>query len=94
MLAGNLTAYDQVLDLNTGKNYTIIISEKYNLTNDNLGLYIGDIMNKSSPLVSYDKDTAPESEYDPELDNTCCDIYIYGLYLCRYSLDAELYGLR
>ena len=82
------------MDLNTGKNYTIITSEKYNLTNDNLGLYIGDIINKSSPLVSYDKDINPESEYNPELDNACCDIYVYGLYLYRYSLDTELYGLR
>ena len=77
-----------------GKNYTIITSEKYNPTNNNLGLYIGDIINKSSPLVLYDKDTAPKSEYNPKLDNACCNIYAYRLYLYRYSLDIELYGLR
>ena len=69
------------------------MSEKHNLTNDNLGLYIGDTTNKSSLPVSHDKDTAPELEYNPKLDNACCDIYIYRLYICRYSLDAELYGL-
>ena len=31
---------------------------------------------------------------NPKLDNACCDIYIYGLYPYRYSLDAELYGLH
>ena len=72
----------------------MIISEKYNLTNNNLGLYIGDITNKSSPPVLYNKDTASKLEYNPELDNACCDIYIYRLYLYRYSLDIELYGLR
>ena len=82
------------MDLNTGKNYTIIISEKYNLTNNNLGLYIGDITNKSSPPVSHDKDTTPKLEYNPKLDNACYDIYAYRLYLCRYSLDIELYGLH
>ena len=94
MLAGNLTAYDQALDLNTGKNCTIITSENRNPTNDNLGPDIGGTTNKSSPPVSHDKDTDPESEYDPELDNICCNIYIYGLYLYRYSLDIELYRLR
>ena len=39
------------------------------------------------------KDTAPELEYNPKLDNVYCDIYVYGLYLCRYSLDIELYRL-
>ena len=82
------------MDLNTGKNYTIIISENYNPTNNNLGLDIGGITNKSLPLVLYNKDTNPKLEYDPELDNACYDIYIYGLYLYRYSLDIELYGLR
>ena len=77
-----------------GKNYTIIISEKYNLTNDNLGLYIGDITNKSSPPVSHNKDTASKLEYNPELDNICYDIYTYRLYLYRYSSDIELYRLR
>ena len=81
------------MDLNTGKNYTIIISENYNLTNNNLGLDIGGIINKSSPLVLYNKDTNPKLEYNPKLDNICCDIYIYGLYLYRYSLDTELYRL-
>ena len=76
-----------------GKNYTIITSEKYNLTNDNLGLYIGDTTNKSSPPVLHNKDTAPKSEYNPELDNAYCNIYAYRLYLYRYSLDIELYGL-
>ena len=82
------------MDLYTGKNCTIIMSEKYNLTNDNLGLDIGDTTNKSLPPVLYDKDTDPELEYNPELDNTCYDICVYGLYLCRYSLDIELYRLR
>ena len=81
------------MDSNIGKNYTIIISEKYNLTNNNLGLYIGNIINKSLPLVLYNKDTAPKLEYNPKLDNTCYNIYIYRLYLCRYSLDIELYRL-
>ena len=81
------------MDLNTGKNCTIIISEKYNLTNNNLGLDIGDIINKSSPLVLYNKDTNPKSEYNPKLDNVYCDIYAYRLYLYRYSSDIELYGL-
>ena len=75
------------MDLNTGKDYITITSEKYNLTNENLDLDIDNI-NKSSPLISDDKDTGPE------LDNIYCDIYIYRLYLCRYSLDIELYGLN
>ena len=82
------------MDLNTGKNYTIITSEKHNPTNDNLGLYIGDTINKSSPPVLHNKDTTPKSEYNPKLDNVCYDIYAYRLYLYRYSLDVELYGLR
>ena len=81
------------MDLNIGKNYTIIISKKYNLTNNNLDLYIGDTINKSLPLVSHNKDTAPKSEYNPELDNAYYDIYIYRLYLYYYSLDVELYRL-
>ena len=76
-----------------GKNYTIITSEKYNPTNNNLGLYISDIINKSLPLVLYNEDTAPKSEYNPKLDNMCCDIYIYKLYLYCYSSDIELYRL-
>ena len=68
------------------------MSEKHNLTNENLDLDIDDT-NKSSPLMLDDKDTAPKSEYDPKLDNVCCDMYVYGLYLCRYSLDTELYRL-
>jgi len=92
LLAGNLTAYDQALDLNTRKNCTIITSEKHNLTNENLDLGIDDT-NKSLLLISDDRDTSPESEYNPKLDNIYCDIYIYRLYLCRYSLDTELYGL-
>ena len=92
--AGNLTAYDQALDSNTGKNCTMITSENRNPTNDNLGPDIGGTTNKSSPPVSHDEDTDPESEYDPELDNACCDMCVYGLYPCRYSSDAELYGLR
>ena len=69
------------------------MSENCNLTNDNLGLDIGGITNKSSPPVSHDKDTNPKSEYNPKLDNACCNIYIYRLYLYRYSLDTELYRL-
>ena len=92
--AGNLTAYNQALDSNTGKNCTIIISENRNLTNNNLGLDIGGTTNKSLLPVSHNKDTNPESEYDPKLDNTCYNIYIYRLYLYRYSLDIELYRLR
>ena len=75
-----------------GKNYTIITSENRNLTNDNLGLDIGGTTNKSSPPVSYNKDTNPKLEYNPKLDNTCCDIYIYRLYLYRYSLDLEFFN--
>jgi len=70
------------------------MSEKYNLTNDNLGLDIGDTTNKSLLLVSHNKDTDPKLEYNPKLDNAYCDIYVYRLYLCRYSLDTELYRLR
>ena len=77
-----------------GKNYTIITSENRNLTNNNLGLDIGGTTNKSLPPVSYNKDTNSKSKYNPKLDNVYCDIYIYGLYLCRYSLDIELYRLR
>ena len=77
-----------------GKNCTIIISKNYNLTNDNLGLDISGTINKSSPLVLYNKDTNSKSEYNPKLDNTCYNIYIYRLYLYRYSLDIELYRLR
>jgi hypothetical protein len=76
-----------------GKNYTIITSENRNLTNNNLGLDIGGITNKSSPPVLYNKDIDPKLEYNPELDNACYDIYIYRLYLYRYSLDIELYRL-
>ena len=81
------------MDLNTGKNCTIIISENRNLTNNNLGLDISGTINKSSPPVLHDKDTNPKSEYNPKLDNTCCDMCVYGLYPYRYSLDIELYGL-
>jgi len=83
--AGNLTAYDQALDSNTGKDCTTITSE-------NLDPDINDT-NKSSPPIPNDEDTGPESEYNPELDNACCDMCVYGLYPCRYSSDAELYGL-
>ena len=70
------------------------MSENRNPTNNNLGLDIGGTTNKSLPPVSHDKDTNPKSEYDPELDNAYYNICVYGLYLCRYSSDAELYGLR
>ena len=70
------------------------MSENRNLTNNNLGLDISGIINKSLPLVLYNKDTNPKLEYNPKLDNTCCDIYIYRLYLYYYSLDLELYRLR
>ena len=70
------------------------MSENRNLTNDNLGLDIGGMTNKSSLLVLYNKDTNPKSEYNPELDNTYCNIYVYRLYPYRYSLDIELYRLR
>jgi hypothetical protein len=76
-----------------GTHCTIITSEKYSLTDDNLGLDTGDT-NKSLLPVSYNKDTNPKSEYNPELDNTYYNIYIYRLYLYRYSLDIELYRLR
>jgi len=76
-----------------GKDYTIIISEKYNLTNKILDLDINNI-NKSLPLIPDNKDTGPKLEYNPRLDNIYCDIYIYRLYPYRYSLDAELYRLN
>ena len=90
--AGNLTAYDQALDSNTRKDCTMITSEKHNPTNENLDLGIDDT-NKSLLPILDDGDTGPESEYDPELDNACCDMCIYGLYPCRYGSDTELYGL-
>ena len=35
-----------------------------------------------------------KTKNNPELDNVYCNIYIYRLYLYRYSLDIELYRLR
>jgi len=80
------------LDLNIKKDCTIITSKKYNLTNENLDLGINDI-NKSLLLISDDRDTGPELEYNPKLDNVYYNIYIYRLYLYRYSLNTKLYGL-
>jgi hypothetical protein len=87
--AGNLTAYDQ-----TEKSRAMITREERNQANNqNPDPDIDDTTNKSSPLVSNDEDTDPESEYDPELDDACCDMCVYGLYPCRYSSDAEFFGL-
>ena len=72
----------------------MIISEKRNQANNkNLDLDINNTINKSSPLVLNDKDTGPESEYNPKLDNACCDIYIYKLYPCRYSSNTKFFKL-
>ena len=77
------------------KSRAIIISEKRNQANNkNLDLDINDIINKSSPLVLNDKDTGFESEYNPKLDNICCDMCVYGLYPCRYNFNVEFFGLN
>ena len=92
--AGNLTVYNQASDLNTDKSRTMVTSKERNqANNENPDPDIDDMTNKSSPLVLNDEDTGPKSEYNPELNNTYCDIYIYGLYPCRYSSNAEFFGL-